>query len=316
MAKFYKEGNVTLKIDNMNKRVQHFIDNNDNRIATLFIFRQYNSLHISFDSDNSNEESIKDIMKCYNKFIESNKKIQAFLLSINKNGSEFDIHGIKKDLNSPITLVTGEQLKKLDENNVDYYKYHTEEMDAVNSGYGDNEKIICEGNCRIDIDSPDKLKNCSFTVQETPDNKIGNVNLRLKIDGEKQNSKEPITIPNINVFGHNKDEELSLTVDSNLISLQVLDFSNVKEKFDIIRIEPSLSKEDLLKTLETVNGNPRIILNRRNIASLRLPANDVEYMEQRDDVFNENTCFRKNDLIESLKKIVHNTKDNLNREID
>lgn len=136
MAKIYNSNDITLKIDTLAKKTHYFYQEGSERpVGELSISRNDELIKLtSYEKDN--KELYDKMAECYNQFINKAPKMHHYNLTAgwlfrdNIYGNTtllhfpFEIHGVKKELNSPVIIVTEKQIEDLEKNNIPYYSYY------------------------------------------------------------------------------------------------------------------------------------------------------------------------------------------------
>lgn len=295
MAQTYTSGDITLKIDSLAKKEHVFVDENNKKQASITINRPNKDIKINLSTVRSSEDKtlFSDIVKCYNQFIDKNKKFNDYMLYIpNFNQDKLETYAVKADENSPIKLITKEQIDQLDKNNIPYYLFLNPNY-GLRKIYGNNKRIFINNNDVINLDKPDSFKDCQFIfdvdkygrtyrIYNNDDFSI-NLSLHLMNDAD-YDSDTYISVPSIEVLNKNEEDigKLNITQIRNIRSVingvqatkTPLDLSKIDtSKFSNIMLSYDFDKESLLKTLKTIKDIPYISFQAEAIKKLKI---DVE----------------------------------------
>lgn len=314
MSKIYYSGNIALKIDNLAKREHHFIDvRNNTRHASIDLKRKDKNINFMLNTKESkhNKSMFKDIVNCYNQFIENNKKFNDYkLYFLQLKNLDFDVYAIKKNFSSPIKIVTKEQLNELDENNISYFNY-IDTSKGFEKFNKNNINCFINNNNIFPINTLDELKNNIFFIEDKKiikKTEIDNFStlqiiFHLK-DDFSDKTDEYISIPSIKVF--NSDSKTKRKI--NLIDYHTyksyddysgsfnnpLDLSRIDNKiFNSIEINYDMDKNTLLKSLETI----------KNIKNVYLDNDYVDFLDIKLNPLKETTFSKKYDINNLLNEI-------------
>lgn len=297
MVKIYSSDNISLKIETMSKKTHFFYENGGEiPIGDLTVSKKDETIKLmSYERDD--EKAYEKMAACYNKFIHANPKFGHYELTVVQESEKsiyepeenfpFVIYAIKKSLNSPINLVTKEQIDELDKHGISYYNYYN--ADSIRGLSHHNKNILMDISKPILISSNDSFKDCVLNVylpnQKKHDVDYRDIRATLTIEEDYNSGKldrnDYIYVPEVNVLdrdknGHMKEVPCSKKTNDIFIknesSKLPLNLSNIKESKITLKI--FVDKETVLKTLETLNDkeNKTIVLNK----SYFLPYRDKE----------------------------------------
>lgn len=324
MAYIFNRHDVTLKIDNLRKK-EHFFyeDGNDAPIGKLEISRnKLLARIISYRRDD--EELYEKIASCYDQFVNNNSQrfknydVKAGQIYSNemKNYTEsfpFDIHQIKKELNTPINLVTKDQIDELNEFGVPYYSiYNNDTYGGFNSG---NKNILFSLEERLLIPrTSDFFKDNVLNVYF--ESSIGGVKVNTRrsvpifriskmLNDKSFDENSEIWMPKVNVLKKEESGELYETKEiEKPLCVQIIseDFRNPLNLSNIdipnIHLKMRTSKENFLKTLETIGDkdNTKFLMERQSIERLGLPHKNKGLYIREEYKCNELIDFLKNHI--------------------
>lgn len=292
MAQVYTSGNLTFKINSIARKEHILVDENNVKQATILINKGTRNIMIALNPEISEKDDglFKNIMNCYNQFVEKNDRFNDFSLDFKSlENAPLEVYAIKKDKDSPIKMVTKEQIDQLDKNKVPYFQFLN-----LNGGfskvYGNNKKCSVKNSSSVEISSPDELKDKKFFVElssqyivytgQTP---FVTIFLTLK-DTSKHDKDTYISIPSIEIANTENDRATLHIADNSTLNKKKeynfnmpLDLSKIDTRtFNDIMVSYNFDKETLGKTLKTLNNIPTIRLKKDFVDKLGLKTEPVE----------------------------------------